>query len=692
VYNGGLHTGIAPLIATNWNRIYRSDLMSSNVLFPVKDVYPNLVDSHIDQFSDMGDDFTIPKPMGAFVCYNDETKAELVCVNYECEFSDLATVGFSSFKTKAYVTLNGSEGSTTGFASVPFRNKEGVVLQYAGCEITASNPTIYNILAAPPFNEYTATDGGSGASSYCTVSKTTSSEEERSSSESLKVGISASYNFLEIFKIGADVTITEEWSKAFSTSTSKTYMQDFRVDGPYDGVNFSFVPCDKYCYKVESSDNPHIEVGTMMYIYNLREEQPRYTTWRLNTFNERLYGTGLPTIDNNILPHEPGNLGSYRRIKSNFTTSELCSLFKISESDLVGYTPTNINPGDAGGSTVEITIEKGNEQSAGHKVTTDVEVSFGVTMAEVFEFGMKGGGSTSNSWTRSDSWSQATTMGGTVPSVKNVDYQYQCRQVFYRYHLKDDRGRDVQDCLVNNWVVIGNEGSSDNLVPELTINKISRIEDGTYAVDLKLYGRKDVTTSAPGLTAERVPTSNLGLDHFMLENTIDGEVWHDANTTIEGGEARQESFDLSNAGAYDQYEATRDFKHDYLILSDEQLKQLEDYSAGVSETPVVATYRLTVSDAVGNCKNVTAQVEIPKMVTTGVEGLTAEPALQATASGSSINVSGAAPESEVYVCDLTGRVVATAQADSRGNATIAAAPRGVVIVTNATGNVKLTVR
>ena len=692
VYNGGLHTGIAPLIATNWNRIYSSDMLASNVLFPVKDVCPNLVDAHIDQFSDMGEDLTIPKPAGAFVRYHDETLAELVCVNYNCEFSELATTGFDGFQTKTYVRLKGSEGSSTGFASVPFRNKEGVVLKYAGCEITASNPTIYNILAAPPFNEYTATDGGSGAASYCTVSKTTSSEEERSSSESLRVGISSSLTFLEIFKIGADVTLTEEWSKAFRTSTSKTYMQDFRVDGPYDAVNFSFVPCDKYCYKVESSDNPSIEVGTMMYIYNLREEQPRYTTWRLNTYNERLYGTGLPTIDNNILPHEPGNIGSYRRIKPNFTASELCSLFKISESDLVGYTPTNINPGDAGGSTVEITIESGNGLSAGHTVSTDVEVSFGVTMAEVFELGVKEGVSTSDTWTRSDSWSQSTTMGGTVPSVKNVDYQYQCRQVFYRYHLKDEQGRDLQDCLVNNWVVIGNEGSSDNLVPELAINKITRIEDGTYAVDLKLYGRKDVSSAAPGLAADRVPTSNLGLDHFMLENTIDGKVWHDANTTIEGGVEKKENFDLSNDGAYDQYEASRDFEHDYLYLTNEQLAQLEEYSAGRSSTPVIATYKLTVSDAVGNKKSATAEVEIPKMVTTGIEDLTAEPALQATASGSIINVSGAAPESEVYVCDLTGRVVATAQADSRGNARIAAAPRGVVIVTNATGNVKLTVR
>ena len=700
VYFGGICSGIEPIIITNCNRAYSADFTKSNLLYCYGQAHGgknNIIDIHFDQFDACGENSEIPMPTCCIIFSYGPGGAELSRYLYPCAITEIPSGDYKAWSSKngpeyiyGWRIDRNPESGNTGFASIPYRNKEGVTLEYVCHDVTASNPSIFFVLAAPPFNEYTAADGGASAASFCSKSETSGSEEKNSESKTAKGGVSVSFGLGEYFKLGSDHTFTREWNTAFSKTSSTTYMQDFRVEGSHDGVNFNFVPVDRYTYRVCATDDPNVTVGETMQIYNMRDEQPRTSTWRLSTYNERLYGTGLPTIDNNLLPHEPGNIGSYRHIKPDFTTKELCELFNIDESDLVGFTPTDINPGDAGRSTVQISIANGNGQSAGSSFTYDLEMSFGFNLGSVFGLTAKGGTSETTAWSRTTTWSETTAMGGVVPAVKDVDYQYLCRQVFYRRHIKDDTGKDMQDYLVNNWVVVGNETANNHLVPELTINGITEVGDGIYTVDLTLSGRKDLSTSATE-TAD-IQGSKIGLDHFMLENTIDGTVWYDANTTIVDGEARQESFDLSNAGAYDQYEATRDFKHDYLILNDEQLEQLEDYSAGVSETPVVATYRLTVSDAVGNYKNVTAQIEIPKTGNVGITDIDAARGLRATATDGDIHVSGAAPLSRVSVCDLAGRPVAVVAADATGHATISGAPRGVVLVTNATGIAKLHVK
>lgn len=688
VYDGGLNAGLPPIIATNWNRVFSADLEINKSLYPATEEVPNVIDIHFDQFDPVNEDKEIPKPSCCVLQYENESKAHLYRHTFDCNFDEIPSSTES--KCSASISLNGDKECATGFASVPLRYKEGVVLEYAGCEITASNPTIFGVLAAPPFNEHTAVDGGSSASSFCTVSTTTGEDNKDSVSHSFKWGLSASWNFLEIFKVGADETVTHEWSDAFSKTHSTTYMQDFRVDGGYDGVYFSYIPIDKYAYRVTSSDDPSVEPGSMLYMYNSRHDQPLKTTWRLDTFNERLYGTGVPSIDNSLLPHEPGNIGSYRHITPNFTKGELCNLFNIEEDKLIGYTAADIVPGDAGKSTVQIGFTDATGTTEGGGITTDTQVSFGCTLAKVFNIGAKAGHVYHQTWSRTDTWSASTTMGGIVPAVKSVDYQYKCRQVFYRRVIMDEQGDTLQNYLVNNWVVVGNETTDNHLIPELTIGDITPVTDGVFAVDLTLYGRKNIPSSDTMHAAAQ--SARLGLDHFMLEYSIDGKVWYDANTTLVNDELVKEPFDLSNEGIYDQYEATRYFEHDYIYLNNEQLQQLEDYTAGISSTPVVATYRLTLSDAIGNYKTVTQEIVLPGTTGVGLTGIDSLPVLRAKADGDNILVSGAEPLTIVNVCDLLGRVIKTVRADASGYAKIETAPHGVVIVTNASGKAKLNVK
>lgn len=389
VYEGGLNAGLPPIIVTNWNRVYSADLKKSTQVYPTTDAVPNVIDIHFDQFDPVNEDKEISKPSCCVLQYENESKANLYRYTFDCNFDDIPSATDS--KCCTWITLKGDKECATGFASVPLRYKEGVVLEYAGCEITASNPTIFGVLAAPPFNEHTAVDGGSSASSFCTVSTTTGEDNKDSVSHSFKWGLSASWEFLEIFKLGADETVTHEWNDAFSKTHSTTYMQDFRVDGGYDGVYFSYIPIDRYAYRVTSSDDPSVEPGSMLYMYNSRGDQPLKTTWRLDTFNERLYGTGVPSIDNSLLPHEPGNIGSYRHINPNFTKEELCNLFNIEEDKLIGYTAADIVPGDAGKSTVQIGFTDATGTTEGGGITTDTQVSFGCTLAKVFNVGGKAG-------------------------------------------------------------------------------------------------------------------------------------------------------------------------------------------------------------------------------------------------------------------------------------------------------------
>lgn len=688
VYNGGLNAGLPPIIATNWNRVYSADLDTSTQLFYDYNDVPNVIDIHFDQFDPVNEDKEIPMPSLCVLQYENESKAHLYRHTFDCNFDEIPSSTDS--KCITWITLNGDKECATGFTSTPLRYNEGVVLEYAGCEITASNPTIFGVLAAPPFNEHTAVDGGSSASSFCTVSTTTGEDNKDSVSHSFKWGLSASWEFLSICKAGIDETVTHEWSDAFSKTHSTTYMQDFRVDGGYDGVYFSYIPIDRYAYRVTSSDDPSVEPGSMLYMYNSRGDQPISSTWRLDTFNERLYGTGVPSIDNSLLPHEPGNIGSYRHITPNFTKGELCNLFNIEEDKLIGYTAADIVPGDAGKSTVQIGFTDATGTTEGGGITTDTQVSFGCTLAKVFNIGAKAGHVYHNTWSRTDTWSASTTMGGIVPAVKSVDYQYKCRQVFYRRVILDEQGDTLQNYLVNNWVVVGNETTDNHLIPELTIGDITPVTDGVFAVDLTLYGRKSIPSSDTMHAAAQ--SARLGLDHFMLEYSIDGNVWYDANTTLVNDELVKEPFDLSNEGIYDQYEATRYFEHDYIYLNNEQLQQLEDYTAGISSTPVVATYRLTLSDAIGNYKTVTQEIVLPGTTGVGLTGIDSLPVLCAKADGDNILVSGAEPLTLVNVCDLLGRVIKTVRADASGYAKIETAPHGVVIVTNASGKAKLNVK
>ena len=689
VYPGGMETGSAPIISANWNRVYSPDYSKCQPIYTESDSR-KIVDIHFDQFTSISGDYkTLPNPE-CYVITTASSAQKVYLTDYTYE-GGLSSLPISRSFNKVYdAPFNTGSNNNTGFASIPMRYKDGTIIEYESSEVYATNPNIYTILAAPPFNDQTAKDGGAEASSYYTITSSTGVETEESTSESLKAGFSASISFLDVFKIGYDLTVSKEWIQSFSSSLSKTNLTNYNVTGKDDGVNFSFIPVDKFIYKVVKSDNPNIVEGEKVYFYNQREEEPRYTTWKLNTFNERLYGTGLPVIDNSVLPHEPGNLGSYRHIKQGFTEAELCALFNIDKTQLVGYTEKNINPGDAGPTGVEISIEKGNGSAKGESVTTEVEISIGCEMEGLGGMDLKTGSSSTVSWTRTDTWGKSLTMGGQVPPVTNVDYQYLCRQVFYRLNLKDENGNEVQDCLVNDWVVISNTGETMTLQPKLTIKSIKNVINGTYAVDVEMYGKK-ATTSTTSSAAKETTNGNKGLDHFMLESTVDGDVWHDANTTLtESGSLIEEDFDLSNGGAYDQYEATIDFQHDYLYLTNEQLQQLIDYSLGRTTTPVIATYRLTLSDVVGNTSYVEASVQVPSIESTAVDEILAERnILQAENVDGKIVVKGAMPNSEVRVVDMMGRVIAVAKSDSTGYVRIGVSPSGIAIITNSGRSVKL---